>query len=123
MDRPATRAGYRRPVARRGGLDGGDDMRSRFGARYGAFSCDLGCAGRHPLVLALQARLDEGVSRRSVLAGLAAGVAAPAPGARSAAQAGGRRVLLRAPASSTAGPTGCRTDATSSSRARPPPDW
>lgn len=56
-------------------------MSVRFGRKYGHLSHGQGCACHSPLARKLFARLDEGLSRRSVLKGLAASLAVPAVGA------------------------------------------
>lgn len=55
-------------------------MSVRFGRKYGHLRHGIGCACHSPQVQRLFSRLDEGLSRRSVLKGIAASLAAPALG-------------------------------------------
>ena len=50
-------------------------MRARFGGRYGALAHGFGCACHTPALAAASARIAEGLSRRSVLQGVAAAFA------------------------------------------------
>ena len=64
-------------------------MRARFGGRYGALADGFGCACHTPALAAASARIAEGLSRRSVLQGVAAAFAtlAAAPVTRAFADA------------------------------------
>lgn len=68
----------------------------RFGKRYGHLAHGLGCACHTPQALQLLDRVEKGLSRRSVLRGIAAGLAAPALGLVSPAfaQAAGKPLLF-----------------------------
>ena len=71
-------------------------MSVRFGGKYGHLRHGVGCACHSPQVRQLFSRLDEGLSRRSVLKGIAASLAAPALGRVSPAfaQEAAKPVLL-----------------------------
>lgn len=72
-------------------------MRLRFGKKYGHLVHGLNCACHSPEALNLFRRVDEGLSRRSVLRGIAATLAAPALGvaAPSFAQPAQKPILLK----------------------------
>ncbi|MEW6634008.1 MAG: amidohydrolase family protein [Pseudomonadota bacterium] len=72
-------------------------MQVNFGGRYQSLAHGLNCACHDPLVLDLFNRVGKGISRRSVLSGIAATLAAPLLGlaAPSFAQAAAKPTLLK----------------------------
>lgn len=72
-------------------------MRNRFGAKYQHLTHGMNCPCHSPVAQNLFKRIDQGLSRRSILKGVAASLAAPALGLVSPAfaQAATQPILLR----------------------------